>query len=110
MSKSAFLLYVQELLKKCFITVSYTHLSTLKEEAKEAETVWLASDEDREGEAIAWHLYEVLKLKPENTKRDVYKRQQLTRGKYSENMIGTPSHPVQVRQVRDVYKRQVRME
>ena len=41
-------------------------VSTLKAEAKEAETVWLASDEDREGEAIAWHLYEVLKLKPEN--------------------------------------------
>ena len=40
--------------------------------AKEAQTVWLASDEDREGEAIAWHLYEVLKLKPENTKRIVF--------------------------------------
>mgnify|MGYP005957412105 FL=1 len=44
----------------------------LKAEAKEAETVWLASDEDREGEAIAWHLYEVLKLKPEHTKRIVF--------------------------------------
>ena len=44
----------------------------LKTEAKDAETVWLASDEDREGEAIAWHLYEVLKLKPENTKRIVF--------------------------------------
>ncbi|MBQ8672887.1 MAG: type I DNA topoisomerase [Bacteroides sp.] len=47
-------------------------VSELKEEAKSAETVWLASDEDREGEAIAWHLYEVLKLKPENTKRIVF--------------------------------------
>ena len=47
-------------------------VSTLKAEAKSAETVWLASDEDREGEAIAWHLYEVLKLKPENTKRIVF--------------------------------------
>ena len=47
-------------------------VNTLKAEAKEAETVWLASDEDREGEAIAWHLYEVLKLKPENTKRIVF--------------------------------------
>ena len=37
-----------------------------------AETVWLASDEDREGEAIAWHLSESLKLKPENTKRIVF--------------------------------------
>lgn len=44
----------------------------LKKAAKEAEMVWLASDEDREGEAIAWHLYEVLNLKPENTKRIVF--------------------------------------
>ena len=47
-------------------------VSTLKSEAQQAETVWLASDEDREGEAIAWHLYEVLNLKPENTKRIVF--------------------------------------
>ncbi len=45
---------------------------TLKKAAKEAETVWLASDEDREGEAIAWHLSEVLGLKPENTRRIVF--------------------------------------
>ena len=44
----------------------------LKDAAKKAEMVWLASDEDREGEAIAWHLYEVLELKPENTKRIVF--------------------------------------
>ncbi|MEG1765577.1 MAG: type I DNA topoisomerase [Muribaculaceae bacterium] len=44
----------------------------LKKAAKGAEMVWLASDEDREGEAIAWHLYEVLGLKPENTKRIVF--------------------------------------
>lgn len=44
----------------------------LKKAAKEADMVWLASDEDREGEAIAWHLYEVLQLKPENTKRIVF--------------------------------------
>ena len=44
----------------------------LKEEAAKAETVWLASDEDREGEAIAWHLYEVLGLKPEHTRRIVF--------------------------------------
>ena len=44
----------------------------LKSEAAQAETVWLASDEDREGEAIAWHLYEVLGLKPEHTKRIVF--------------------------------------
>lgn len=44
----------------------------LKEAAKNADMVWLASDEDREGEAIAWHLYEVLGLKPSNTKRIVF--------------------------------------
>ena len=44
----------------------------LKTLAKKADTVWLASDEDREGEAIAWHLKEQLKLKDENTKRIVF--------------------------------------
>ncbi|MFZ3275175.1 MAG: type I DNA topoisomerase [Lutibacter sp.] len=44
----------------------------LKDLAKNADMVWLASDEDREGEAIAWHLYEQLKLKEANTKRIVF--------------------------------------
>lgn len=44
----------------------------LKKATKAADMVWLASDEDREGEAIAWHLYEVLGLKPESTKRIVF--------------------------------------
>src|SRR5690606_17133947 len=44
----------------------------LKDLSKKAEMVWLASDEDREGEAIAWHLAEELKLKEENTKRIVF--------------------------------------
>lgn len=44
----------------------------LKAAAKKASVVWLASDEDREGEAIAWHLYEVLGLKPEKTRRIVF--------------------------------------
>ncbi len=44
----------------------------LKKEASKAEVVWLASDEDREGEAIAWHLSEVLGLDRENTKRIVF--------------------------------------
>jgi DNA topoisomerase-1 len=44
----------------------------LKDLAKKAKLVWLASDEDREGEAIAWHLYEELKLKKENTRRIVF--------------------------------------
>ncbi|MDL2212510.1 type I DNA topoisomerase [Bacteroides sp. OttesenSCG-928-D19] len=47
-------------------------VAELKAEAKKADMVWLASDEDREGEAISWHLYEVLGLKPENTKRIVF--------------------------------------
>ena len=44
----------------------------LKKLAKSASMVWLASDEDREGEAIAWHLFEVLKLEPEKTRRIVF--------------------------------------
>nr|MBC7613137.1 type I DNA topoisomerase [Pseudopedobacter sp.] len=47
-------------------------VNELKKLAKEAEMVWLASDEDREGEAISWHLYESLGLKEENTKRIVF--------------------------------------
>ncbi|MBO4965173.1 MAG: DNA topoisomerase I, partial [Muribaculaceae bacterium] len=44
----------------------------LRTAVKQSDMVWLASDEDREGEAIAWHLYEVLNLKPENTRRIVF--------------------------------------
>jgi len=47
-------------------------VSELKKLAKNAETVWLASDEDREGEAISGHLFETLGLKKENTKRIVF--------------------------------------
>ncbi len=47
-------------------------VTELKKEAKEATTVWLASDEDREGEAIAWHLSEELQLPKEKTKRIVF--------------------------------------
>jgi len=47
-------------------------VSELKKLAKSAETVWLASDEDREGEAISWHLFETLGLKDDNTKRIVF--------------------------------------
>lgn len=47
-------------------------VTELKAAVKKAETVWLASDEDREGEAIAWHLAQELKLKEENTKRIVF--------------------------------------
>ena len=47
-------------------------VSELKTLAKKSNTVWLASDEDREGEAIAWHLSNVLELQKENTKRIVF--------------------------------------
>ncbi len=47
-------------------------VNDLKRAAKKADTVWLASDEDREGEAIAWHLQETLDLKPEKTHRIVF--------------------------------------
>ena len=47
-------------------------VTELKSAVKKAEMVWLASDEDREGEAIAWHLADELKLKPESRKRIVF--------------------------------------
>lgn len=47
-------------------------VSDLKSTAKKAKEVWLASDEDREGESISWHLAEVLDLDPKNTKRIVF--------------------------------------
>ena len=47
-------------------------VNSLKKASKNAEDVWLASDEDREGEAIAWHLCEALSLDPKKTKRIVF--------------------------------------
>ena len=47
-------------------------VQSLATEAKKADKVWLASDEDREGEAIAWHLQQVLELQPEKTHRIVF--------------------------------------
>ena len=47
-------------------------IADLKKAVKDASTVWLATDEDREGEAIAWHLCEVLKLDPKKTNRIVF--------------------------------------
>ena len=47
-------------------------VADLRKLAKASDTVWLASDEDREGESISWHLYEVLDLKKKNTKRIVF--------------------------------------
>ncbi|MFP4018718.1 MAG: type I DNA topoisomerase [Bacteroidales bacterium] len=54
----------------------------LKDLAKKANFVWLATDEDREGEAIAWHLYQVLELSPEKTKRIVF--HEITKGAIQE--------------------------
>ena len=62
-------------------------VSELKKLAKAAETVWLASDEDREGEAISWHLYKALDLNEENTKRIVF--HEITKGAIT-NAIKTP--------------------
>ena len=47
-------------------------ITDLKKALKGADMVWLATDEDREGEAISWHLVEALGLKPKNTKRIVF--------------------------------------
>ena len=47
-------------------------VSELKAEVKKADTIWLATDEDREGEAIAWHLTEALDLDKKDTKRIVF--------------------------------------
>ena len=49
-----------------------TVVKNLKDLVKKSKTVWLASDEDREGEAIAWHLFRTLKLNADNTKRIVF--------------------------------------
>lgn len=47
-------------------------IAELRKAAKEADTIWIATDEDREGEAIGWHLCEVLKIDPTSTKRIVF--------------------------------------
>ncbi|MBP9738572.1 type I DNA topoisomerase [Candidatus Saccharibacteria bacterium] len=57
-------------------------ITELKKAVKTAETVWLATDEDREGEAIAWHLCEVLGLNPETTHRIVF--HEITKGAIEE--------------------------
>ena len=83
----------------------------LKEEADKADVVWLASDEDREGEAIAWHLYEVLQLKPENTKRIVF--HEITKGailKAIENPRNIDINLVDAQQARRVLDRIVGFE
>ena len=62
-------------------------VSELKKHVKESSVIWLASDEDREGEAISWHLMEVLKLTENNTRRIVF--HEITR-EAIENAVSNP--------------------
>ncbi|WP_138433242.1 type I DNA topoisomerase [Winogradskyella algicola] len=83
----------------------------LKELAKKAEMVWLASDEDREGEAIAWHLAEALDLDKEKTKRIVF--HEITKSainKAIENPRGIDYNLVDAQQARRVLDRIVGYE
>lgn len=86
-------------------------ITGLKKAVKAAETVWLATDEDREGEAIAWHLAEVLKLDPKTTKRIVF--HEITKNAIEEAV----KHPktidmdlVQAQQARQILDRLVGFE
>lgn len=86
-------------------------ISELKKAVKEAETVWLATDEDREGEAIAWHLCEVLKLDPKTTKRIVF--HEITKGAIEEaikNPRFVDMNLVQAQQARQILDRIVGFE
>ncbi len=83
----------------------------LKDLAAKAELVWLASDEDREGEAIAWHLAETLKLAPEKTRRIVFNS--ITKNaiqKAIENPRGIDYNLVNAQQARRVLDRLVGYE
>ena len=86
-------------------------VAELRKALKAAETVWLATDEDREGEAIAWHLCEVLKLDPTATKRIVF--HEITKNAITEAI----KHPrtvdmslVQAQQARQILDRLVGFE
>ena len=86
-------------------------VSELKALAKKAETVWLASDEDREGESISWHLAEVLGLDPKTTKRIVF--HEITKPailKAVENPRTIDMHLVDAQQARRVVDRIVGFE
>ncbi len=86
-------------------------VAELKKLAKEADMVWLASDEDREGEAISWHLSEVLNLKESNTKRIVF--HEITKPailKAIDNPRGINKNLVDAQQARRVLDRLVGFE
>ena len=86
-------------------------VSELKSLAKKSNTVWLASDEDREGEAIAWHLSNVLELQKENTKRIVFNEITKTAIKHAiENPRQIDQNLVDAQQARRVLDRLVGYE
>ncbi|MCK4993346.1 MAG: DNA topoisomerase I, partial [Bacteroidales bacterium] len=83
----------------------------LKSLAKKSEMVWLATDEDREGEAIAWHLFEELKLEKEKTRRIVF--HEITKDAILnalENSRHIDTHLVNAQQARRVLDRLVGFE
>lgn len=86
-------------------------VSELKSLAKKADTVWLATDEDREGEAISWHLFESLGLNEKNTKRIVF--HEITKPAIK-NAIANPrtidKHLVDAQQARRILDRLVGFE
>ena len=86
-------------------------INELKRAVKAAEVVWLATDEDREGEAIAWHLCEVLKLDPKKTNRIVF--HEITKSAIEE-AVKTPRtvdmQLVQAQQARQILDRLVGFE
>ena len=86
-------------------------VSELKKSAAQAGTIWLASDEDREGEAIAWHLSEVLELNPEKTRRIVF--HEITKNAITDainNPRGINQNLVNAQQARRVLDRLVGFE
>lgn len=86
-------------------------ITELKKAVKAADQVWLATDEDREGEAIAWHLCEVLKLDPKTTKRIVF--HEITKSAIEEavkNPRTVDMHLVQAQQARQILDRIVGFE
>ncbi len=86
-------------------------ISALKKAVKSADTVWLATDEDREGEAIAWHLCVVLGLDPKSTKRIVF--HEITQGAIEEalkNPRNVDMSLVEAQQARQILDRIVGFE
>jgi DNA topoisomerase-1 len=86
-------------------------ITELKKAVKNADTVWLATDEDREGEAIAWHLCEVLKLDPKTTNRIVF--HEITKDAITEavkNPRTVDMNVVQAQQARQILDRIVGFE